>query len=125
MLPIQNGNPEKPMLIDRKKIIEGVAIAALTTVTLSVLGAIKGDSIIRFAGGATEQELAARLSSLGKARDGDTYEIDSDLAPKQDRAQCPPGSFVSSISVSQAARSKYAAHAVAELTVVCSPVQGR
>ena len=65
------------------------------------------------------------ISRAGERRDGDLYEIDSDLAPKADRAQCPPGTFISTVSISKASRAKYGAHAVGEIAVICSPVFGK
>lgn len=74
---------------------------------------------------ALKQELAGLknvLARAGERRDGNLYEIDSDLAPKPDRAQCPPGTFVSTLSISKASRAKYGAHAVGEIAVICSPI---
>jgi hypothetical protein len=70
-------------------------------------------------------ELNSSFARAGERRDGDLHVIDSDLAPKPDRAQCRPGTFISMISVSKANRSDYATHGVAEITVICSPIFNR
>jgi len=106
-----------------QRVFEGVAISVLTALAIGAVGAIKGEWFIRALGGATYSELDHALGRLGTRRDGVSFDIDSDLAPKPDEAQCPPGTFVSSIQISKAARTKFAAQAIAEISIVCSPIR--
>jgi hypothetical protein len=63
------------------------------------------------------------VSALGTSRNGPSFSIDNPRMGGPDSAQCPPGTYVSTIQASGAVGGKYAIDGISQITFTCSSIR--